>query len=284
MSLFDTGHSLGRHLGIFSRTRPIRIAFVLEDDSESQETLDSIFSYAYSLWGGKRFLIVPAVSGEISEHYWLWMKAYDPDVVYSYCSLPDSLVGKINAEIQPFQLTEHKLQKADSLTGLRPAISVKGLSSLSVLPAVAAARLPGEEPATKIVGFYDYRARDRFIGDTFGGNLPLNPIIVPALSKLVEPLAIVTSRQGTSGIPPENQIIGVPALLARMCKETAITLAQLSGLRVPDTEPSYHRPSRSLAGCGKTSFVGKFILRARISASGEGSNQARKVRREVLPL
>jgi hypothetical protein len=39
-----------------------------------------------------------------------------------------------------------------------------------------------------------------------------------------------------------------------------------------------------LAGCGKTSFVAKFLLRTPISRSGEGSNQARKVRREVLLL
>jgi len=260
MGAFDTGHSLTRHLGIFSRTRPIRIAFILEDDGESQHTLDSVFSYAYSLWGGKRFLIVPAVSGEISEQYWLWLKVYDPDVVYSYCTLPDSVVEKINGEIQPLQLTEHKVHKSHSLLGLRPAISVHGLSSLSVLPAIAAGRLPGEEPATKILGFYDYRAEDRFIGDNFGGDLPLNPITVPALRRLVEPLAIVTSLQVGTGIAADNQIVGVQALLARMCKEQTVTLAQLSGLRIPDAEPDYRRPSSALEVVVGDTFVDRLTF------------------------
>jgi hypothetical protein len=254
MRLFDTGRSLGRQVGIFSRTRPLRIAFIVEDDAEAQENLDAIFSYAYKHWGGKRLLVVPASSGAISERYWNWLNAYDPDIVYSYCSLSDALVKKIDGTICPFQISEHKRPMVKVHLAY-PDISVGGLSSLSVLPALLARSRPGDERPTKILGFYDHRNRDPFIADSFGGDLPLNPSLSPALKKLLEPLAIVAGPERTLGIRPEDQIVESAALLSRMTSEPTLTLAQLSGVRIPEQSFGFQRWSTGLNIVVGDSFV-----------------------------
>ena len=64
---------------------------------------------------------------------------------------------------------------------------------------------------------------------------------------------------------------------------TTMEAMRLIGVPPEDAWP-YVAESLYLAGYGKTSFVGKFLLRVPIPTSGERSNQAGKVRREVLPL
>lgn len=61
--------------------------------------------------------------------YWNWLTTYDPDVVYSYCSLPDTLVVKIDGAIRPFQFTD---QDRLTVALTHPDISVAGMMSLSV--------------------------------------------------------------------------------------------------------------------------------------------------------
>lgn len=61
MRLFDAGRSLREQIGIFSNTRPLRIAFLLSDDDKAHENLDPIFAYSYSQFGGQK---IPCRSGE----------------------------------------------------------------------------------------------------------------------------------------------------------------------------------------------------------------------------
>jgi hypothetical protein len=254
MDLFDKGQPLSGQVGIFSRTRPLRIAFVLEDDAKAHENLDAIFSYAYRRWGGKRFLIVPANSGAISEQYWNWLTVYDPDVVYSYCSLSDVLTKKIGHVICPFQISEHG--RRAPISRPHPEIHVDGLSSFSVLPYLLARSQPGDQRPIRILGFYDYRNRDPFIADSFGGDLPLNPSLSPAMAKLLlKPLAIVSQSEPRHSPSVEDQVVDSATILSRMTAEPTLTLAQLSGARVPDEDFGFQRWSMGLNIVVGDSFV-----------------------------
>jgi hypothetical protein len=71
----------------WARPRPLRVAFLVEEDEHASLTLDGIFADCYARWGGRFSLIVPCFQGRITPSYWPWLEAYDPDIVYSYVPL-----------------------------------------------------------------------------------------------------------------------------------------------------------------------------------------------------
>lgn len=51
------------------RTRPIRVAFLVEDGEHSQLMLDGIFADCYARWGGRFSLVVPCKDGRVVPEY-----------------------------------------------------------------------------------------------------------------------------------------------------------------------------------------------------------------------
>jgi hypothetical protein len=119
----------------WTRSRPIRIAFLIGDGEHSSITLDGVFADCYSRWGGRFSLIVPCVSNRISPAYWPWLERFGPDIVYSYVPLSERDVLELHERIAPNAYTLHKVHEPRRLDvfGFKPAYEPKPLSSLSLV-------------------------------------------------------------------------------------------------------------------------------------------------------
>ena len=104
------------------RPRPIRVAFLLSEEEHADLALDGIFADSYRRWGGRFSLIVPVYDGKISEGYWDWLEAYDPDIVYSYTALSSELILSIHERISPSEVKVHNHRGAPWLDvhGFKP--------------------------------------------------------------------------------------------------------------------------------------------------------------------
>ena len=113
---------------------PIRVCFLVPHDAPPA-MLTVIFKECYERWGGRDSLIVPVRDGVISDAYWNWVRAVDPDVVYSYVAVGDTLLRRIDRTWMPAIFKLHVVR--DDHTDYLPRYGVDGLKTLSVLPALA---------------------------------------------------------------------------------------------------------------------------------------------------
>lgn len=97
-----------RPFTVLSRARPRRIAFLVNPSECPPELLDSLFESNYNIWGGRYNPIVPVVSGEITDSYWKLLHFVDPDVIYSYCDIPESLIHRLDHELCPLEIERHR--------------------------------------------------------------------------------------------------------------------------------------------------------------------------------
>lgn len=81
------------------RSRPLRIAFLVESGEHAALMLDGVFADCYSRWGGRFSLVVPCVNCQIVAAYWQWLEAFDPDIVYSYINLAAEAVLEIHERL-----------------------------------------------------------------------------------------------------------------------------------------------------------------------------------------
>lgn len=124
-------------LTISASARPIRVAYLVDLADCPDPLLDAIFAEAYSRWGGRRTLIVPATIDGIDERYGEWLFYFDADVIYSFVPLSDACVEALHERYAPAHLVRHRDCDADSPAGRRFRIDLPlaCLSSLSVIPA-----------------------------------------------------------------------------------------------------------------------------------------------------
>jgi len=94
---------VSRELKGWARSRPLRVAFLIEDGEHAGLALDGIFADCYDRWGGRFSLIAPCFNSRIAPSYWAWLEAYDPDVVYSYVPLSSTDVLEIHERLSPAQ-------------------------------------------------------------------------------------------------------------------------------------------------------------------------------------
>ncbi len=66
---------------IRASSRPIRVAYLLEEGPDSQKWLDAIFADCLGRDGGRQSLIVPVRDGSVSQSYQHWLQLIDPDFV-----------------------------------------------------------------------------------------------------------------------------------------------------------------------------------------------------------
>ena len=144
---------LGADLAGRVRSRPLRIAFVVESSEHADLMLDGIFADCYSRWGGRFSLIVPCADGQIIAGYWQWLEAFDPDIVYSYVDLAAEAVLEIHERLVPSDYIRHHLGNEPrlDLPGFRPQYPA-ALSSLSTVfrlarhSPLAAGKRPAKSP------------------------------------------------------------------------------------------------------------------------------------------
>lgn len=151
------------------RSRPLRIAFLVESSEHAGLVLDGIFADCYSRWGGRFSLIVPCVDGQIVAGYWQWLEAFDPDIVYSYVGLAAKAVLEIHERLVPGDYILHRLADEPrlDLPGFRPQYPA-ALSSLSTVFRLARHSPLAAGPKIKIIDSWHTERPSRFLTDNFG--------------------------------------------------------------------------------------------------------------------
>lgn len=150
-------------------TRPIRIAFLVQEGENSHLALDGIFADCYRRWGGRFSLIIPCVENSIPEPYWPWLIAYDPDIIYSYFHMGGDDVLRIHKRIAPSIYHEHRETERLDVHGFKPEYGIAPLSSLSTI-----FRRSRQQDYRSTVGPYSLidawhtEDQSRFLADNFG--------------------------------------------------------------------------------------------------------------------
>ena len=95
------------------RSRPQRVAFLVDPAITTAELLDKVFAWAMCHWGGRFYAVVPVTSGEIPEAWWKPLTLLDPDVIVIFGSLTDAGLDHIERTILPARILglsddEHK--------------------------------------------------------------------------------------------------------------------------------------------------------------------------------
>lgn len=151
------------------RSRPLRIAFLVELGEHADLMLDGIFADCYSRWGGRFSLIVPCADGQIVAGYWQWLETFDPDIVYSYIVLSAEAVLEVHERLVPADYIVHRLgdQPRLDVHGYRPQYP-PALSSLSTVFRLARHSPLAAGPKIKIIDTWHTEKPSRFLTDNFG--------------------------------------------------------------------------------------------------------------------
>jgi hypothetical protein len=114
---------------ILVRSRPRRVAFLVEDSQLSDDLLDAIYAFNLHHWGGRFNPIIRVSGDELSEPYQRLLEFADPDVVYSYGTLSHSLLAYLDRQIQPVRIECHRdLRTTDGPPNYYPSIAREALS------------------------------------------------------------------------------------------------------------------------------------------------------------
>lgn len=87
---------------IYVNKRPLRIAFLLEGKPEAVTNIDTVMAYNRDRWGGRYNPIVFTDGQTLTDAWWALLEAVDPDVVKSFVTLSDDLVGLIERRVSPY--------------------------------------------------------------------------------------------------------------------------------------------------------------------------------------
>ncbi|MDO9420495.1 MAG: hypothetical protein Q7T66_07525 [Herminiimonas sp.] len=157
---------------VFSRARPIRLAFFIDLTEASHPIIDAIFEYCYSIWGGRFSLIIPCENGAPIPEFLPWLKAFDPDVIYSYVEISEPKQQELHSTFYPSALQHHRFGNGDADHINRiPNISISPLVVETILPIVGVGPFGGIRD-NRIIGAIGRMETDRFLGDSFGAPRP----------------------------------------------------------------------------------------------------------------
>jgi hypothetical protein len=152
--------------------RPLRVAYLVDLEACPDSLFDAIFAEAYSRWGGRRSLIVPASSEGIDPRYEEWLFFYDADVIYSFVGLSDAAVETCHERYGPAHLVRHRAfqREAGGPPSYRIDLPTNGLSSLSVLPFYASRNWGFDGPPrnVQLLTKFEEQAPYPFLRENFG--------------------------------------------------------------------------------------------------------------------
>ena len=116
----------------FTRPRPIRVVFLVEENDHWQSMISAIFSNCYSRWGGRFNLIIPCEHGAPRPAFLPWIEIYDPDIIYSYVDLTEDAIRFIHELINPSFLVEHVfIGEGRDERAFHPKLPLPSLGALS---------------------------------------------------------------------------------------------------------------------------------------------------------
>lgn len=154
-----------------TRTRPIRVAFLVDHHEDSHPILDAIFQSCFQFWGGRFSLIVPCEDGAPRPSFLPWLKSYDPDIIYSYVELSEMEQLRLHEDIYPSYLVRHRLAHDTDKTDRQswsPDLPVAPLGIGTLLPLLARRSTFGPPQPLRIATALGQLQRSPFLGDSFG--------------------------------------------------------------------------------------------------------------------
>jgi hypothetical protein len=221
------------------RTRPIRVAFLVEHHEDSHPVLDAIFESCFQFWGGRFSLIVPCENGAPRPSFLPWLRSYDPDIIYSYVELSEAEQLRLHEDIYPSYLVRHRLlHNADKTEprSWRPDLPIKPLGIVTLLPLLARRSRFGPPQPLRIATGLGQLQRSRFLADSFGTHD--NMVEQRATSQLAGEVQIIAAAG--DDVRPEHSrhitetVRSVEEMLMRLGNRPyATTYAQLSAILTP---------------------------------------------------
>lgn len=237
----------------WEKTRPIRVAFLVEPGEHADLVLDGIFSDCYSRWGGRFSLIVPCADGRVVDDYWPWLETFDPDVVYSYANLAGHAVLEIHERLVPADYIHHRPDDNPRLDlfGFRPRYHFAALASLSTVFRLGRHSPSVNGPKVKIIDSWHTERPTRFLTDNLGTyHTSAATGVYPNDARSTAGLLTVVSEEYFQdrryGVPRDLDRVATEQLaLAAFATRQATGISLLSSLYAPHLEIRDHRWSTS---------------------------------------
>ncbi|MEM7665848.1 MAG: hypothetical protein AAF250_08320 [Pseudomonadota bacterium] len=224
---------MSEQLKSISSTRPIRVAYLIDPDNTPAELLDAIFADCYGRWGGRWSLIIPCEAGKPKVGYQALLECWDPDLIYSYVELDLGCHDLLHEKLYPSSVQVHQSSEGESRRDWRPSIRFRSVSSLSVLPWIAARQnsLRGGTP-TLLDAYWSEPDPPRWICDSFGmPRISEGTTDVVEAASTVAPTNTLISRdrlenQTVAKSPTANYVVGQSAWLEKYANNSsALSLA-----------------------------------------------------------
>ncbi len=154
----------------YVRPRPIRVAYLVEENEHWQTLLDAIFAESFARWGGRFTLIVPCENGAIRPAYAPWLEAYDADIIYSYFDLNDATVERLHEQFGPAFLVGHDFYRSEERDrrAYRPNLPVSPLGVLSATAVMTRGDMISAPRPLALVDAHLGTQPSRFLQDNFG--------------------------------------------------------------------------------------------------------------------
>jgi hypothetical protein len=181
--------NLGTSIEVTASNRPIKIAYIIpfQETDINHLLLDAVFFESYTRWAGAYTLIIPSSSSAFLEgRYEAWLNFFDPDFVYSYLDLEESLIKKIQKLCSPIALLRHKIwnNPPDNIhwRSFVPdwSLDFNALSSLTTVQSLQAqyAGFSGEaEGEITIITQYADNPDSRLFADNFGSAFNIHMVL-----------------------------------------------------------------------------------------------------------
>lgn len=130
------------------RSRPIRVAYLVDAATSSPDYLDKVFAYSVGYWGGRFHGVFPVVGGNVAESWWKPLELLDPDVVVANTDLTNACLDRLERCVLPSRylgLTESERNRCAD----HPYVPIYGLNlvDITAIPQrIWALRGPLEDP------------------------------------------------------------------------------------------------------------------------------------------
>lgn len=236
---------------VFSRPRSIRIAFLVDINEDIHPILDAIFSYSFSIWGGRFSIIIPCENGSPLSAYLPWLERYDPDFIYSYVDLSEEVQFKLHELLYPSILQYHFRNIYREQQFYIPQLEVSPLRLETILPMAGAPNFFTGGKGIKVIDAMGSVKLDRFLLDSFGcASANLRNSMNSLLSEYGSTIIAIADQEFTPRQyyirESEAVIPSVNHLLSEMKQDKRIfSVAQLSSMFTSRLSLNSHRWSNS---------------------------------------
>src|SRR6266542_1265514 len=95
--------------------RPLRVAFLVHQDTGTPSEIAQIVRYGSSCWGGAFHGIFPTDGRQVPGHWWTLLKLLDPDLVYSVTPVEEAFVELLAREACPARLIQIDARERERL-------------------------------------------------------------------------------------------------------------------------------------------------------------------------